>query len=84
MQSVTAGGQEIAADGVFILREAIAPAALVPGLAVQNGSIVTNADGETNIRNIFAAGDATGKPLQIAKAVAEGQRTALFIAENRL
>jgi thioredoxin reductase (NADPH) len=36
---------------------------------------------ETNIKGLYAAGDVTGKPYQIAKAVGEGQIAALNAAE---
>jgi thioredoxin reductase (NADPH) len=60
--------------GVFILRPSIAPDALVLGLELKDGFIVTNTQGRTNIPGVFAAGDCTGKPLQVAKAVGDGQK----------
>lgn len=64
--------EEISCDGVFILRQAVAPADLLPGLAVEDGSIVVNRAMQTNIEGVFAAGDCTGKPWQVSKAVGEG------------
>jgi len=72
VSAVRLGRDLVETDGVFILRNAIAPTALVPGLETQNGFIRVDSRMETNIPGIFAAGDCTGAPLQIAKAVGEG------------
>ncbi|MCD7859141.1 MAG: NAD(P)/FAD-dependent oxidoreductase [Firmicutes bacterium] len=65
-------GSEIAVDGVFVLRNAVAPAALVKGLAMDGPHISVNRRMETNMPGLFAAGDCTGRPYQITKAVGEG------------
>ena len=65
-------GEEYPCDGVFILRQAVAPGDLLPGLAVEDGSITVNRAMETNLEGVFAAGDCTGRPWQISKAVGEG------------
>ena len=72
VSAVRTGGDLIETDGVFILRNAIAPTTLVPGLETQNGFIRVDSRMQTNIPGLFAAGDCTGAPLQIAKAVGEG------------
>ncbi|MBQ8686024.1 MAG: FAD-dependent oxidoreductase [Clostridia bacterium] len=59
-------------DGVFVLRESVAPTVLVGGLRVENGHIVTTRNMQTNIEGCFAAGDCTGRPYQYAKAAGEG------------
>ncbi|HBT96030.1 MAG TPA: thioredoxin reductase [Coriobacteriia bacterium] len=59
--------------GVFILRPQIAPDTLIAGLEVQDGHIVVDEKMQTNITGVFAAGDCLGEPLQVAKAVGEGQ-----------
>lgn len=64
--------QEINVDGVFILRPSMAPTDLFPDLAVDNGYILVNRNMETNLPGIFAAGDCTGGPFQVSKAVGEG------------
>lgn len=79
--SVMADGEEIPCSGVFILRQTIAPDSLMPGLTTQNGHIWTDASMATNIPGIFAAGDCTGAPYQVAKAAGEGQVAALSAAE---
>lgn len=66
------GGTVIDIDGLFILRNAVAPGTLVPGIATDGPHIVVNRSQETNIPGIYAAGDCTGRPYQIAKAVGEG------------
>lgn len=65
-------GETLAVDGVFCLRNAIAPSKLFTGLEVENGHIVVNRKMETNFKGCFAAGDCTGRPYQYAKAVGEG------------
>lgn len=59
-------------DGVFCLRNAIAPTKLIPGLQVENGHIVVDRQMATNLPGCFAAGDCTGRPYQYTKAVGEG------------
>ncbi|MDR1185620.1 MAG: NAD(P)/FAD-dependent oxidoreductase [Coriobacteriales bacterium] len=65
--------ESISCGGVFILRPSIAPDALTAGLALSDGHVATDAAMSTNIPGVFAAGDCVGKPLQVAKAVGEGQ-----------
>ena len=81
VESVTADGQEIPCDAVFILRRSIAPATLLPGLKLAGGHIAVNARMETSIPGVFAAGDCTGQPYQISKAAGEGQVAALTAVE---
>jgi thioredoxin reductase (NADPH) len=73
----------IECKAVFLLRPSIAPTALLPTLDVRDGYIATqlNSPTRTSIAGVFAAGDCIGKPLQIAKAVGEGQLAALAAAE---
>jgi thioredoxin reductase (NADPH) len=79
--SVTADGAEIPCDGVFILRSTIAPGALLPGLEMNKNHIKTDRAMKTNIPGVFAAGDCTGTPYQVAKAVGEGQIAVLSAVE---
>lgn len=67
-------------DGVFILRETVAPASLMPGLAIENGFIKVDAHMATNYPGCFAAGDCTGKPHQYMRAAGQGQTAALNAA----
>lgn len=79
MTLVTDGGAH-AADGVFVFRPAVAMTQLLPEVAVEGGSVKVENNMATNIPGVFAAGDMTGHPLQVAKAVGEGNVAALSIA----
>lgn len=64
-------------DGVFILRESDPADSLIRSLATEGAHIVVDRQMRTNIGGLFAAGDVTGRPYQVAKAVGEGQVAAL-------
>lgn len=70
--AVVCDGERAAADGVFLLRPTVAPTDLFPGLAVENGYVSVDRRMNTNLPGLFAAGDCTGGPLQVSKAVGEG------------
>ena len=72
VESLFCDGEEIAAEGVFILRPAMAPADLFPGMATEDGYVTVDRQMRTNLDGVFAAGDCTGAPLQVSKAVGEG------------
>ena len=83
-QTVTAleaDGADIPVNGVFILREAVAPGDLLPGLTLEKGAIQVDRSMATSVPGVFAAGDATGAPLQVSKAVGEGLVAALSACE---
>lgn len=65
-------GTEIDVDGVFFIKQSVSPAILLRGLETENGHVTVNRKMETNIEGCFAAGDCTGTPYQITKAVGEG------------
>ena len=69
----TAKGEEIPCQGVFLLRASIAPTQLAPGLELDGNYVKVNSFMATNLPGIYAAGDCTGQPLQLAKAVGQGQ-----------
>lgn len=73
VDAVLADGVAVPCQGVFILRPTVAPTALFPGLDTEDGYIRVNRAMETNLPGVFACGDCVGQPLQIAKAVGEGQ-----------
>lgn len=81
VQQAVLPGETISCDGVFILRSAIAPAKLLEGLNVQGNAIVVDRQMATSIPGVFAAGDCTGVPLQVSKALGEGQIAGLSAAE---
>ena len=68
------------ADGVFVLREAVAPDTLVPGLETEGAHVTVNRKMETNLPGVFAAGDLTGLPYQYVKAAGEGNVAAISAA----
>ena len=73
---VTADG-ELKVDGVFILRESVAPSQLVPGLETEDNHVKVNRKLETSIPGCFACGDITGTPYQYIKSAGEGNVAAL-------
>lgn len=79
--ALVADGQEVPCAGVFILRDAVAPTDLLSQLETEKGVIKVNRAMATNVEGVFAAGDCTGAPLQIAKAVGEGHIAALSACE---
>lgn len=87
VSALSVDGQEHPCDGVFILRQAVAPTDLLPGLETADGSITVNRAMETNLEGVFAAGDCTGKPWQVSKAVGEGliagERAAEYLDEKQ-
>ena len=71
---------EYPADGVFVLREAVAPGQLVPGLETDGAHVKVNRKMETNLPGIFACGDLAGTPYQYVKAAGEGNIAAISAA----
>lgn len=69
-------------DGVFVFRPAVAPDRMLPGLALNGPFIAVDRRMATNLPRVYAAGDCTGQPLQIAKAVGEGNVAAISAAED--
>ena len=78
--TVKTGEGEYAADGVFVLREAVAPAQLVPGLETEGAHVKVSRRMETNLPGLFACGDITGTPYQYVKAAGEGNVAAISAA----
>ncbi len=63
---------ELKVHGVFIIRQSDPVENVLPGLELDGEVIKVNRDMSTSIPGVFAAGDCTGKPWQIAKATGEG------------
>lgn len=59
-------------SGVFIIKENIPTTRLLQSLELDGKAIKVNRYMETNLPGVYAAGDCTGKPYQVAKAVGEG------------
>jgi hypothetical protein len=76
-----AGKTAVTCTGVFILRPSVAPTTLLPTLELKDGYIAVDGAMRTNVQGVFAAGDCVGKPLQIAKAVGQGQSAVLSAVE---
>jgi len=72
VERVTCNGETVPVEAVFILRPTMAPMELFPGLDVDGGYVTVDRKMATNLPGVFAAGDCTGGPLQISKAVGEG------------
>lgn len=83
---IVVDGEEIECEGVFILRDTIAPTALLPGLETDGGHIKVDRLMCTSLPGVFAAGDCVGGPYQVSKATGEGQVAVLsalqYIKEN--
>ena len=69
-------GSTLEVKALFCLRNAVAPAALLPELAMDGPHILVDREMGTNLPGCYAAGDCTGRPYQIAKAVGEGNTAA--------
>ena len=77
VDTILVKGEEYRVDAVFIIKDTVSVAKLVPGLSYDKGGIVTDREMRTGIPGVFAAGDCTGKPYQLAKAAGEGNIAAL-------
>lgn len=72
VEKLVTNKEELKVDGVFIMRQSDPVENLLPGLELDGEVIKVNRDMSTNLPGVFAAGDCTGKPWQIAKATGEG------------
>ena len=63
---------ELKMDGIFILRQSDPAETLMPELEMEGPFVKVNRDQATNVPGVYAAGDCTGKPWQIARATGEG------------
>jgi len=68
---------EYAVDGVFVLKEAVSPGQLVPGLPTEGAHVTVSRRMETGLPGVFACGDIVGTPYQYIKAAGEGNIAAL-------
>lgn len=67
-------------DGVFILRQTVAMDAVMPELETVQNHIRVGDDMSASAMGVFAAGDCTGGPYQIARATGQGNIAALSAA----
>lgn len=80
VSALEVGGEAIPCDGIFFAKNSTAPESLLFGLETDGKNIVVDRAMKTNLPGVFAAGDCTGAPYQIAKAVGEGLVAALSAA----
>ena len=74
---LTLEDQDLEVAGVFIAKETTPTTQLLGGLELDKNSIKVTRYMETNFPGIYAAGDCTGRPYQVSKAVGEGVVAAL-------
>ena len=74
-------------DGVFVLRDSVAPKNLIYGIETDGAHIVCDREMKTNLKGVFACGDITGRPYQYVSAAGEGNVAALscvkYLDENK-
>ena len=75
--TLVVNGETVKTDCIFILKETLSAESLVNGIESERGVIKADRSGKTNLNGVFAAGDCTGAPYQLAKAVGEGNIAAL-------
>ena len=84
-ERVICDGETVETACVFLLRPALAPTDVFPGIEIENGYVKTDRSMATNLPGVFAAGDCTGGPLQVSKAAGEGlvagQSAAKYVAD---
>ncbi|MFW6036183.1 MAG: NAD(P)/FAD-dependent oxidoreductase [Halothermotrichaceae bacterium] len=73
VESLELEGKEIDVDGVFIFRQVTPPDKLMFGLELEGPHIKVDGDMAANFPGVFAAGDCTGVPYQLSRAVGQGQ-----------
>lgn len=81
VNAVALDGVDMPCAGVFVLRASLAPTDLLPTLETEGGYIKVDRAMKTNVEGVFACGDCTGAPLQVAKAVGEGHIAGLSACE---
>lgn len=72
-------GAEMQTEGIFMAVGVAGATAFAKklGLELNNNYIKADQDGHTNIQGLFAAGDCTGSPAQVASSVGNGCNAAL-------
>lgn len=87
VRALKTGRGEYPVDGVFVLRDAVAPEKLVPGIQTRGSHIEVDLQMKTNLPGLFACGDITGTPYQYVKAAGQGNVAALsavaYLAEKK-
>lgn len=81
VEALQVGEDEIPVSAVFVIRDAVSPDHLVPGLETQGVHVAVDRQGKTNLPGLFAAGDLVGRPYQYMKAAGEGLVAGLAASE---
>lgn len=68
-------------NAVFVITAALPITQLISNIKLNNGTIEVTRLMETNLPGLYAAGDCTGYPFQISKAIGEGLIAALQAAK---
>ena len=79
--TLTVDGTEYKTDCIFILTDKVTSESLVAGIETENGAVKVDRKMKTSVAGVFAAGDCTGAPYQVAIAVGEGNIAALSACE---
>ena len=74
---MTLVGNDIIESRAIVLAMGAARPKLLPGLKTEGAFIPVDRRMATNLPRVYACGDCTGQPLQIAKAVGEGNVAAI-------
>lgn len=82
VERLIVGERTLAVKGVFIERPGVSPAKLIEGLKMTGEHILVNEEMETSVPGVFAAGDCTGRPWQIGRAVGQGQIAAIAVSKR--
>lgn len=77
LEALKTDTEELNVDGVFILRESIAPDYLFPGIEMDGNHVKVDIHMTTSVPGLFACGDIAGLPYQYIKACGEGNIAAL-------
>lgn len=81
VETLLADGQSYPVSGVFVLRETLSPAGCCPAWRWKTALFRWTAPWPPTCPACSPPGDCTGRPLQIAKAVGDGNVAALSAAE---
>lgn len=72
VSALQVGNVNIECDGIFFIKIITPLKDIIYGLQIENNGIAVNRFMETNLNHVYAAGDCTGRPFQVSKAVGEG------------
>lgn len=81
VEGLQVGQTTVPVSAVFIIRDAVSPGHLVPGLETEGVHVLVDRQGQTNLPGLFAAGDLVGRPYQYMKAAGEGLVAGLAAAD---